>query len=46
MYHNRYLMDDNAVVLTVGVSKVAAMTREGTCCPALYRLTRAFFGVL
>jgi hypothetical protein len=32
--------------LTVGVSKVAAMIREATCCWPTDRLTRAFFGVL
>jgi hypothetical protein len=40
------MIDDNEIVLTVGASKVAAMTREETCCPAVYLLTRAFFGVL
>ena len=33
-------------VLTVGVSNVAAMIREATCCWPTDRLTRAFFGVL
>jgi hypothetical protein len=40
------MIDGNEIVLTVGASKVAAMTREETCCPAVYLLTRAFFGVL